>query len=462
MAGGQIFQGVTTSPTRDYVAKEIKASGAKKIYMPCVGRFAALEAYTEHGGDFDNVYSSDISLFSSIIGYIADKSKNFDDLGIVIHGDIQPRSDNPLDVGAAVMLILFKNQLSPKNKYGINQRRELMLNLDKHYDDMRNQLESITNNLAGINYDIVDLWDVIEEVKGDNDSLIFLNVPTYSGGYTRMFATNEVEWNDPQIEEFKPKEYEKMMDDLLNNECKVLAYVQKTLDNIGEGWNVVFAQPYKHGRTDYIVANFDTKNVYAHAKTRTNKPRIYPIYNDQEITPDSKISFIKTDRDTCLYYRDLFVHKLGSTQAEQYYLFLIDGRVVTAFGLALREVLTRKTEYLGEVFGISKSSKRYMRLGKLFMLCLTSGDMKKYLLSEVRFGINEPKGIQTTSLTTFHEGKTDRSVMKLVFREKLNDTQYRVIYRADFREDTFEDCIIEWLDKWGHVSRKSKKNRKKV
>ena len=96
---------------------------------------------------------------------------------------------------------------------------------------------------------------------------------------------------------------------------------------------MVFSQPYKIDRTDYIVANYDINRVYAHHKTVSNAHKKFPIYNDEEITEESKISILKVDRDTALYYRDLFVHKLGTTQAQQYYLFLIDGRVViTAFG----------------------------------------------------------------------------------------------------------------------------------
>ena len=132
---------------------------------------------------------------------------------------------------------------------------------------------------------------------------------------------------------------------------------------------------------------------------------------------------------------------------------LIDGKVNTAMGLSMRDVFTMKTEYIGEVFGISRSSKRYKRLGKLFMMCLTSGDMKKFLMAKYNFGIREPKGIQTTSLTTYAEGKTDRSVMKLTHREILKNGQYRVIYKGDFREDTYSDCVKEWLRRWGNKKR---------
>ena len=122
-------------------------------------------------------------------------------------------------------------------------------------------------------------------------------------------------------------------------------------------------------------------------------------------------------------------------------------------GLSMRDVFTQKSEYVGEVFGISRCSKKYKRLGKLFMMCLTSGEMKGILESKYELGIRQIRGIKTSSLTTFAEGKTDRSVMKLTFREELKGGNFRVIYQGDFRDDTFQDCIKKWLPKWGKVKR---------
>jgi len=42
---GSIFQGVTTSPCRDYISDEIISRNPSKVYMPCAGRFGSAEAY---------------------------------------------------------------------------------------------------------------------------------------------------------------------------------------------------------------------------------------------------------------------------------------------------------------------------------------------------------------------------------------------------------------------------------
>jgi hypothetical protein len=129
---------------------------------------------------------------------------------------------------------------------------------------------------------------------------------------------------------------------------------------------------------------------------------------------------------------------------------LIDGRLVTSFGLDDTLLMLGKSDCIFETFGITKTSQRYSRLGKLFMLALTSGDMRRYLTKEQRaYHLKDIRGVQTTSITQHEEGKTDRSVMKLISRERLDGGQFRIVYRADFRNDTWCDCLKTWLKRWG-------------
>ena len=51
------------------------------------------------------------------------------------------------------------------------------------------------------------------------------------------------------------------------------------------------------------------------------------------------------------------------------------------------------------------------------------------------------------------EGKTDRGALKVISRENLDDGRFRIIYRADFRDDSFADVVTEWLKKHGERRR---------
>ena len=457
MPVGQIFQGVTTAPCRDYIAEEIIYQKPSIVYMPCASRFGAAQAYINHGGDKKVLETSDICLFSSMLGYLFDDEKDVSDLGIVNESVIQPRNEDDIEIIAAAMLAIKYGQIKPNSLYGINIRKEMVRNASMYLDSMIGNINNLCDVMRGARYKIADLWDVIDEAKDKEDACIFLNVPTYKGGYDKMFRDSGIRWNEPQLSQFNPDTYSQMVQELTEAKCHALVYAQKNLDKIPEGWRTVYAQPYGTDRTDYVVSNRKTKMVYAVSKTKPKPHKLYPIYDDSEITEDTKIEFIQVDEATALYYRDLFVHKLGNTTAESFYLMLIDGKVNTAMGLSLRDVFTMKSDYVGEVFGISRSSVRYKRLGKLFMFCLTSGEFRDFLMTRYNFGVRKPKGIKTSSLTTYAEGKTDRSVMKLTFREQLKDGTYRVIYQGNFRDDTYQECIKRWLKRWGKIKRTTEK-----
>jgi hypothetical protein len=111
-----IFLGVVLRAPRSYVAREIVRLG-KPLFNACVGRFSIVEAAIKAGFPSAKVYASDIGLFSSIIGYLADQSKRLEGLGIrIIDPDLEPHDvKDELDFAAHVMLILKLNQLSQKN-----------------------------------------------------------------------------------------------------------------------------------------------------------------------------------------------------------------------------------------------------------------------------------------------------------------------------------------------------------
>ena len=452
MPVGQIFQGVMTAPCRDFIAECIIRNKPDIVYMPCAGRFGSAQAYVNHGGTAEKLFSSDICLFSSMLGYIFDPTKSVKSLKIENNSLIQPRNDSEIEIVAAAMLAIKYGQIAQTSQYGMNLRREILANQKSYIDGLKSKIDELVLKMNGSHYDIVDLWDVIKEAAQNPQACLFVNVPTYKGGYEKMFCNSGITWNEPSINQFNPDMYEEIIRILSDADCRAYVYSQKNLDKIPETWQTIYAQPYSIDRTDYVVCNKREEKTYAVASLR--KPyKIYPIYDDEDIAEDTKIEFVQVDKETALYYRDLFVHKLGTTSAERCFLMLINGKVNAALGLSMRDVFTLKSEYVGEVFGISRSSQKYKRLGKLFMLCLTSGEFKSFVERKYQLGIREIKGIKTSSLTTFWEGKTDRSVMKLTFREQQKDGTFRVIYQGDFRNDTYADCIKLWLNKWGKVKR---------
>jgi hypothetical protein len=122
-------------------------------------------------------------------------------------------------------------------------------------------------------------------------------------------------------------------------------------------------------------------------------------------------------------------------------------------GVFVQDFLQFRVQCPPEMFGITRSSRHYHRLGKLFMLLLTSGGMKKRLCDILKPWLHEPRAIQTTSITVHEEGRTDRGALKVFSREKLDDGRSRIIYRGNFRDDSFADVVSDWLKKHGERKR---------
>jgi hypothetical protein len=447
-----LFLGVTPTSARNYVADKV-ASLKKPFFNACAGRFSVVEAAIKAGFARQNVFASDIGLFSSIIGYLADPSKKLEDLGIrILDPTLEPNGiADELDFAAHVMLILKLNQMKQTNLRGLYLREELLSSWEKSRAAMRRQLETLVQNIGGIHFEIADIWDVVSRVSQE-DVTFYASVPHYARGYTKMFAAPNLKWNEPSIPEFDPKTFPLLLEQLGAAKCHAfLCRRCEWEEPIPLNWKKVYGKPDEK-RALWIIAN---RSVDCHADNRTDfgDIRKLPIYDDHEITPASKFHVIMVGLPTALYYRDLFVHRLGATTADRGFLLLLDGQVMTAFGIFIQDFLQFRMQYLREMFGITRSSKRYHRLGKLFMLLLTSGEMKKRLCDILKLWLHEPRGIQTTSITVHEEGKTDRGALKVISRETLDDGRFRIIYRGDFRDDSFADVVAEWLTKHGERKR---------
>jgi hypothetical protein len=438
---------------RSYVAREIVRLD-KPLFNACAGRFSVIEAAIKAGLLPGEVHTSDIGLFSSIIGYLCDPAKRLDQLGIrILNSDLEPRAvKDELDFAAHVMLILKLNQMKQTNLRGLYLREELKKSWGAYRAPMREELAHLVEAIRGIRYEIADIWEIVEWVRNEDVSF-FASVPHYAHGYEKMFACPNLKWNEPDIDEFNPKRFMELLERLGEAKCSALLCRRAEWhEQIPEPWTRVFGRSDSDRKALWIIAN-RSMQAYAENKTGFGDIRKLPIYDDHEITPASRFQVMMVGLPTALYYRDLFVHRLGVTTADRGLLLLVDGQVMTAFGIFIQDFLQFRTEYLPEMFGITRSSKLYHRLGKLFMLLLTSGEMKQRFCQLLRVWLHAPKGIQTTSITIHQEGKTDRGALKVVSREKLDDGRFRIVYRTDFRNDTFPEVVANWLKTHGQRRR---------
>lgn len=443
-----IFLDSLPTSARSYLGLILKTSRAETFFNPCAGRFTGVSTALASGIKHETIYASDVSLLTSCIGYLADPEKKFDDLGIEVDSTL-PAADSvrdDLDLVSQLIVSMKFDQLQVTTQRELNLRRQLIESWVSYRGDIKSQIILLLQKIRGIHYDIADVFDVAAGRAASE--MVFFTID----GYAKLAVyESRFKWAGAKYAPYDSKKFNALLTTI---SCPAAVYIEIKNDRkLPEGWSAAWKQP-KGQAAHAILSNYEIESGVLVRKP--SDMTLFPVYEDEEITESSVVQMRRTDKQTCLYFRDLFIHKLGQTTAEYFYLMMIDGRVVTAFGLHRRDLQIFKSRYMGEVFGISRTSQRYKFMGKLFMLLLTSGEMRETICRNHNFWLHDPLGIETSSITSHEEGKTDRGVMNLYSRVALPHGRFHVCYRGDFRKDTFSDVVKMWLKRWGGRSRVQK------
>jgi hypothetical protein len=454
----QLFLGVSTGPARGMVAELWRQGRFRRVLLPCVGRFAVAIALADAGCVPGSMECSDLALFSSIIGYLADPRHDLSELGIAVPEEAQPflADTEPYSPAwAAGLLVAVKWLTMPKgNLYYAAMRTEVKESRFDIRAHIEADLSETLRRLGPVRYDVADVRDVIEElVSAGDDTLAHCSLPVYRGGYTKQYGEAEdvLRWDGLVGKEFDPAEFVSVLERLADAKPLVLVETfgdQPHAEAIGAGWVPVLAIANKD-RTDHLFANRDPNQRAVVTQRMVGKPRHYPIWAEGEIRADSSVSLEPVDADTGLHYRDLFIHNLGATRAEMHFLLMIDGRVSGAIGMMVRDVQMGRSSWVGIPYAIATTSRRYPRIGKLLMLMAIAGDTKELLLRlQPPLALQRLDGIQTTTIGPYAEHKLDRGVLTLHRREQPAPGTYRLIYRGSFGEGHWADALTTWRTKW--------------
>lgn len=451
--------GQAPSPLREYVAGVFEGGGYRRVVMPCVGRFGMLLALRSTGAPPEAFEASDVGLFSSVLGYLADPSKSLDGLGIQADGRaeafVEDAADE-LDMAAGVLVGLKFLQTAPSNLFNAGVRTEVWRNRRAHRDHVRTGLEAILKALGPISYEVADARDVVgrEAEEGDEATFLFVAPPASAGRYTGT-GDGAFRWSaSAATRELVPEDCWPLLDLVTQARLTAVALVHPGKTEAPPEWDVLGVLDRKGG-VDAVVCNRDTGDRRAFVSgPRPKSPKAFPIHEDEEITAASELRFVEVTRDTACYYRDLFVHRLGSSVSETHYLLLVDGRVVASLGFHMSDFRTGRSDHVVETFDVVRSSERYAKLNKLVLLARSSGDFKRLLLAgPCRRILREPLGVRTTVITPHPEDKAQRGIARMTRREKRPDGTHVLQYRAEFRDDAWPEVVADWARRYGHDHR---------
>lgn len=465
-----IFYGAPNSKLRKPIIWFAKREKFKSFVVPFTGRFAAAGTLILAGIQPSQVYTSDIGLFSSVLGHWLSE-KPLDELRIEIKAEelaFLPKS-NDTELATSVMFALKYHQLNKANYFIESVRREFIQHWQTYYNHIKARLEAHAD-MKGLHYEIMDVFDEIKRWDDHEDAFMYLNPPIYKKGYSKMFNTQDmIAWRKPNIPEFSIDNFNQLLEVTsgIKATTLVMAHDYSASHNIEEvpsGWFKVFANQ-SEGRLSYYVCNKDLESTIT--RTITKPPdRIFPIHTDDDpITKSSHITIMKVRDNEAKYYRDLFIHRLGTTDAELHFGLFVDGKLMTAFGInsadslslgKLRKISLENIGYIFENYGITAPSK--LNKNRLFMALLISQDFKRWADTNITMGLGDFTGIRTTCLTRIPENRILHGLYKCVQHERLKNGSWHLTYQAIFNTKSFKSTIVEWLDQQAKKQRNNTKN----
>lgn len=449
----QLFVGNMNSDEKKFIKKVlINASkkGYNKFIEPCSGELSMSYLAT---GLFNLIEASDVTLFSSVLGYYA-SGKDCSELEVKVNGE---SVNDPVEILYDVIYYrALKNQSG--SYYGNNIIRDLEERKDFHKEKIKAKLDEAKNSFKVMNYRPMDLFDHLREVYDDENAICILNLPTYKGGYEKFFDTGgAITWKEPKYEIFDPdKDIQKLKDFLINAKCLVIFYEEKLA---GETiFEPVFARTgAKSGENAYFTVNnkakYDElfKNIAIPRKEQKLEKLKYPLLPvDFEPSPDDKIEVIEASTDTCNYYRSLLTHNFTGSSNGSGYAVIINGMMAGVFGFskAFATFFAKSDGNVNDiflVFGMNSPLKNY-RLGRLITMLACQKEIIWRMCNDVEkmtfFNV------ATTMITKYPESKQMRGLMKLIGKKFDEKTRlYRLVYRTEIQDKKIQEVYKEWIMK---------------
>ena len=441
-----LFNGVIPKNMREYIT-DIMANNTPDIFIDVnCGTFAVAECAVRAG--VKKIRCSDIGLYASVIGYYL-SNKNISDLKIKTQFNSTTISGILFDYWISKLKnkthydrYLYKNILSERSKYEDNIMYDL-LEMKKIFDTV------------DFEYFVQDMFEAIDVTESIDNSILFIDPP----GSKKNDYVTEIDWYYASLPQPDIKSSEHKYIELLNSERNVIIRRFRTVLENEEKYKKY--TEYNKGVSDNILANINSKTSLFRKNIKT-KLKIsdgnFQIFNENDrITEDSDCYLLVIKKDVAFYYRDLFNKGMGTTDAEQFFGFFIDGKLVGVSGFFLKDWIIRNDPYISEVFGFSIRTKTYPRMNKLHMMILTSIETSSFIKS-INNTVNEkPRLFKTVCLTKFHEQKGNRGILKLVERTEMKNGLFHLKYETEFHHDTWNQRKNNFLTKEGYDVRTGEK-----
>jgi len=417
------------------IAKVARTTEFETIVLPTTDTFNVAVAIVGSGVPPENIMASNTSFGSSLLGYyITDQDVR--KLHIVTELDHVKDQGDPQYV-ASIMFAVKKAHLNPTNYYVSEILSDMTAHADQYIAKIHDHLTTLKEQLAGIKYAVMTPSEAVSGLCEKQETLI--HISCYD---TTDKVAEGISWT-PQAHQ-ETMSCEDMIAELAGRPATTIVSNMSLSDESPTGWTVFYAKKKKMDSTDHLLINNEScflKTTRPHIPVLETHP--YPVMPpDHEITPNSPITLLRVPVAVALYYRDLFVHRLGVTSGGETYLMIIDGMVCGVIGMASEFIDSKAYGYVHETFGITAHTTRYKSFARLLTLLCTCQEFADTCLSNRIWTYH---GLVTTCFSRTPYVKANDGIMEITEKNKREDGLWKIRYETEFYQKTYKECLKEWL-----------------
>lgn len=437
--------------------------GCDRIFIPCTGQNTVVKTALDAGFLPEQIFSSDISLFSSMLGYLYSgqpiSELNFE----IVDGDfyeLYHKQETDQDRVAVLLFIMKYAQLRSSVFYENSYRNEMMSKPDYYIKQLYDYLTKNLASYTGVVYQQQDVRELFYEMADSykETDLIIMNPPAFAKGYEKMFDFGAYIKYETPADEFDfnaewKNLYLRAKNDLV---CPMIWYTSRPYLDVVPTSDRIYMSEIAGDKFTHIMCNkpntldgFKEKYVINYKKKSSEAVVHYELVDsDHELTMDDKLVIKEINKESALYYRDLFAHRLGSTVSELYFGIFLNGKLLSVCAFNTSFLRRLQANYIFESFCFSISHNKYENLNRLSMMCLCSGEYKLYLEANTlkNSAYVKLETFKTTCLTKYRKSKLNNNLLTLTGREKAENGTYKLTYEQPFYEDRdYKKCLELFL-----------------
>ena len=307
----KVFLGHTPADQRKFLTAALRFLKDKfpVIFLPACGQFTLAKCAIEAGYDKANIHCSDMSLYSSLLGYLY-SNKPIDLLGVRVapeyEGDYRNCVDD-FDKASFLIWLMKISQMNPTVFYEKVVYDDLIERKGWHIANIRRKLTEYNKYYNGINYDIADMRNILMGEKG-KQAITVVNPPVFRNGYTKMFNfKGNIIWDSGILEFDFYKEYRNFYQITKSQTTPHIWY--RFRDTKGFDWReVIFSKEYDADKHDYwlltkpdVLDKFNYTYTVEHSQSKGVKPYPAPLFTDKDtLTKDSTIRFVPVEEEVAI------------------------------------------------------------------------------------------------------------------------------------------------------------------